>query len=170
MFSNGCWAWIWYRLRSLILDLVPAQSLNLDLVPADCCEPGPLWSQRNSFSLCFPSPGIFIAMRYIGYLAHLSDKTLCYNFVEMTQKSCFLMVAEPGFGTGSGASSWIWSWLTAVNNFFWLGISVLASRVSASFRHSNPKKISPQDTHNCLWVISSMCQFQACNWSFSPSI
>ena len=39
----------------------------LDLVPAHCCEPGPLWSHRNSFSLnivCFPSPGIFIAMHY----------------------------------------------------------------------------------------------------------
>ena len=50
-------------------------------------------------------------------IAHLSDKTLFYNSVEMTQKSCFLMVAEPGlvpaqephpgFGPGSGAPSWI---------------------------------------------------------------
>ena len=29
------------------------------------------------------------------------------NSVKMTQKSCFLMVAEPGFGPGSGASVWI---------------------------------------------------------------
>ena len=49
--------WIWSRLSSLILDLVPAP----------CCEPGPLWSHRNSFSLYivrFPSLGIFIAVRY----------------------------------------------------------------------------------------------------------
>ena len=62
MFSNGCSAWIWSRLWSLILDLVPAP----------CCEPGPLWSHRNSFSLyivCFPSPGIFIPMRYNIYLS-----------------------------------------------------------------------------------------------------
>ena len=48
-------------------------------------------------------------------IAHLSDKKLSYNSVEMTQKSRFLMVAEPGFGPGSGASFWIWSRLTAVN-------------------------------------------------------
>ena len=57
MFISGCSAWIWSRPRSLILDLVPAP----------CCEPGPLWSHRNSFSLyivCFPSLCIFIAMRY----------------------------------------------------------------------------------------------------------
>ena len=45
----------------------PLWSLILDLVPAPCCEPGPHWSHRNSFSLyivCFPSLGIFIAMRY----------------------------------------------------------------------------------------------------------
>ena len=47
-------------------------------------------------------------------ISRLSDKNLSYN-------SCFLMVAEPGFGPqsgfghGSGALSWIWSWLTAVN-------------------------------------------------------
>ena len=57
MFSSGCSAWIWSQLWSLILDLV--------LAP--CCEPGPLWSHRNSFSLYivfFSSLGIFIAMRY----------------------------------------------------------------------------------------------------------
>ena len=48
-------------------------------------------------------------------IAHLSDKKLSYNSVEMTQKSCFLMVAQPGFGPGSGASFWIWSRLPAVN-------------------------------------------------------
>jgi len=48
-------------------------------------------------------------------IARLSDKKLSYNSVEMTQKSCFLMVSEPGFGPGSGASLWIWSRLTAVN-------------------------------------------------------
>ena len=48
-------------------------------------------------------------------IAHLSDRKLSYNSVEMAQKSCFLMVAEPGFGPGSGASLWIWSRLTAVN-------------------------------------------------------
>ena len=60
--------WIWSRLWSLILDLVPAP----------CCEPGPLWSHRNSFSLyivCFPSPGIFIAMRY--NTDHISKCTSC---------------------------------------------------------------------------------------------
>ena len=41
MFFNGCGAWSWSRLRSL----------TLDLVPAPCYEPGPLWSHRNSFSL-----------------------------------------------------------------------------------------------------------------------
>ena len=48
-------------------------------------------------------------------IAHLSDKKLSDNSVEMTQKSCFLMVAQPGFGLGSGASFWIWSRLPAVN-------------------------------------------------------
>ena len=48
-------------------------------------------------------------------IAHLSDIKLSYNSVEMTQKSCFLMVAELGIGPGSGASSWIWSRLTAMN-------------------------------------------------------
>ena len=47
-------------------------------------------------------------------IAHLSDEKLSYNSVEMTQISCFLMVAEPGFGPGSGALSWISSRLTAV--------------------------------------------------------
>ena len=28
-------------------------------------------------------------------IAHLSDTKLSYNSVEMTQKSCFLMVAQP---------------------------------------------------------------------------
>ena len=28
-------------------------------------------------------------------------KKLSYNSVNMTRKSCFLMVAEPGFGPGS---------------------------------------------------------------------
>ena len=32
----------------------------------------------------------------------LSDKNLSYNSVKMTQKSCFLIVAEPVFGPGSG--------------------------------------------------------------------
>ena len=32
-------------------------------------------------------------------IAHLSDKKLSYNSVEMTQKSCFpVVVAQPGFG------------------------------------------------------------------------
>ena len=31
-------------------------------------------------------------------IAGLNDKNLSYNSVKMTQKSCFLMVAEPGFG------------------------------------------------------------------------
>ena len=47
-------------------------------------------------------------------IAGLSDerlKQLCENNL----KSCFLMVAEPGFGPSSGASCWIWSRLTAVN-------------------------------------------------------
>ena len=64
MFSSGFSAWIWYRLPAVNRD---HWSLILDLVPAPCCEPGPLWSHRNSFSLyivCFPSLGIFIAMRY----------------------------------------------------------------------------------------------------------
>ena len=34
-------------------------------------------------------------------IAELSDKNLSYNSVKMTQKSCFLMVAESGFGLGS---------------------------------------------------------------------
>ena len=38
---------------------------------------------------------------YKAIIARLSDKDLSYNSVEMTQKSCFLMVAEPGFGVGS---------------------------------------------------------------------
>ena len=33
-------------------------------------------------------------------IAHLSDKQLSYNSVEMTEKSCFLMVAHSGFGPG----------------------------------------------------------------------
>ena len=48
-------------------------------------------------------------------IAHLSDKKLSCNSVEMTQNSCFLMVAEPGVGPGSGASLWIWSQLPAMN-------------------------------------------------------
>ena len=44
-------------------------------------------------------------------IASLSDK----KFKQMTQKSCFLVVAESGFGPGSGASFWIWSRLPAVN-------------------------------------------------------
>ena len=47
-------------------------------------------------------------------IASLSDKN-SNNSVKMTQKSCFLVVAEPGFGPGSGASFWIWSRLPAVN-------------------------------------------------------
>ena len=34
-------------------------------------------------------------------IAGLSDKNVSYNSVKMTQKSCFLLVAEPGFGLGS---------------------------------------------------------------------
>ena len=34
-------------------------------------------------------------------IAHLSDKILSYNSVEMSQKSCFLVAAQPGFGPGS---------------------------------------------------------------------
>ena len=47
-------------------------------------------------------------------IAHLSDKKLSYNSVEMTQKSCFLVVAQLGFGPGSGASFWIWSRLRSL--------------------------------------------------------
>ena len=47
-------------------------------------------------------------------IASLSDKKI-QTTVKMTQKSCFLVVAEPGFGPGSGASFWIWSRLPAVN-------------------------------------------------------
>ena len=34
-------------------------------------------------------------------LAGLSDKAFSYNSVEITQISCFLLVAEQGFGPGS---------------------------------------------------------------------
>ena len=34
-------------------------------------------------------------------IAHLSDKKLSYNSVEMTRKSCFLVVSQRGFGPGS---------------------------------------------------------------------
>ena len=47
-------------------------------------------------------------------IAHLSDKNilqLCGN----DTKIMFVMVAQSGFGPGSGASFWIWSRLPAVN-------------------------------------------------------
>ena len=34
-------------------------------------------------------------------LQQMNDKKLSYNSVKMTQKSCVLMVAEPGFGVSS---------------------------------------------------------------------
>ena len=44
---------------------------------------------------------------FMAIIAGLSDKELSYNSVKMTQKSCFLLVAEP-----------IWSRLRAVSRDF----------------------------------------------------
>ena len=62
-------------------------------------------------------------------IAHLSDEKLSSNSVEMTQKSCFLVVAQPGFGPGSGASFLIWSRLSAVNRDYF-GATETASHCS----------------------------------------
>ena len=48
-------------------------------------------------------------------IASLSDKKFKQLCDLMTQKSCLLVVTEPGFGRGSGASFWIWSRLPAMN-------------------------------------------------------
>ena len=47
-------------------------------------------------------------------IASLSDKKL-KQLCENDTKIIVLVVAEPGFGPGSGASFWIWSRLPAVN-------------------------------------------------------
>ena len=50
-----------------------------------------------------PRPGYTPATMWrilVAIITGLSDKKLSLNSVKMTQKSCFLMVAEPGFDPG----------------------------------------------------------------------
>ena len=55
-----------------------------------------------------------IYSRDVGVCSHKHPRR-GYKSAKTTQKSCFLMIAEPWFGPGSGQWAWIWSQLTAMN-------------------------------------------------------
>ena len=59
MFSSGFSVWIWSRLHAVNRD---HWSLILDLVPAPCCEPGPLWS--HSYKQLLTVHSVFSKPRY----------------------------------------------------------------------------------------------------------
>ena len=88
--GSGASSWIWSRLRSLILDLVPAQEPHPGFGLAPCCEPKttlkPQKQLLTEHSMCFPSPGIFIAMRCNEWL--LASLRLWYQGIYITNKGC----------------------------------------------------------------------------------
>ena len=66
----------------------------------------------------------------------------------MTQKSCFLTVAEPGFGTGSGPISWIWSRLTAVNRDHFKATETAS--IFIAMRYNDMQGLSQELETGCL--------------------
>ena len=68
-------------------------------------------------------------MILMAIIAGLSDKDISCNSVKMTQKLCFLMVAEPGFGPGSVWGTGQPGALRSHRNSFPLNITDLPSLV-----------------------------------------
>ena len=76
------------------------QQTNTPTPGANTKKTASVYTTLHTLSARYATPA-FGRLTERAIIAGLSDKDNSYNYVEMTQKSCFLMVADQGFGHGA---------------------------------------------------------------------